>query len=380
MDGTPRPKPQISFACLIGMAILDAPAKRMTVSEIYKFMESRYPYFASAGPGWKNLVRHNLSLNHYFCKQSKGDEMGSKGSYWRIRPESLAAVEGAIRKQHETLTHFSTHYGAGPTSEIHPRRKQISPREPRGSRWPDQIEPDATLQQGASMLLAMTSAPTQQLQQPQREQQHQHEPGRQRRLAKRSTPLYRSHQTMQLNSSSAQPFGHPPQAPFDMRFASASYRGTTNNSLAHREGQRQQQNQPPTGLNPSFCLQSSRIIPSLRSTLPRMPALSENMCTSPNGEAEQTVAPPVMFTFGGSRRSLSLTKSFNHFIVSRIWSCALFLSHCFFSLFSLFLSLSLSIFPFPSSFLSLSLSSPTTICIFLCSSLTLLLAYFLLFL
>lgn len=53
-----------------------------------------------AGTGWKNSVRHNLSLNKHFIKQVRTDpESGGKGSFWCIRPESLPVMEAAIKKQ-----------------------------------------------------------------------------------------------------------------------------------------------------------------------------------------------------------------------------------------------------------------------------------------
>jgi len=96
-------KPTISFACLIGMAILASPEQRLTVSEIYGWMKASFPYFTSAtvGSGWKNSVRHNLSLNKHFVRLSRDpdDHLHGKGSYWTIRPESVPAMEAAIRKQ-----------------------------------------------------------------------------------------------------------------------------------------------------------------------------------------------------------------------------------------------------------------------------------------
>ena len=63
-------QPQLSFACLIAMALLDSPQKRLTVNEIYDWCMSRFPYFTLPRAGaWKNSVRHNLSLSKHFIKQ-----------------------------------------------------------------------------------------------------------------------------------------------------------------------------------------------------------------------------------------------------------------------------------------------------------------------
>ncbi|KAK6297748.1 hypothetical protein J4Q44_G00323310 [Coregonus suidteri] len=64
-------KPPYSFSCLIFMAIEDAPSKRLPVKDIYGWILEHFPYFASAPTGWKNSVRHNLSLNKCFKKVDK---------------------------------------------------------------------------------------------------------------------------------------------------------------------------------------------------------------------------------------------------------------------------------------------------------------------
>lgn len=66
----PNTKPPISFACLIAMAILDSQAKKLTVHHIYEWVMSKYPFYRSgaAGTGWKNSIRHNLSLNKHFMR------------------------------------------------------------------------------------------------------------------------------------------------------------------------------------------------------------------------------------------------------------------------------------------------------------------------
>jgi len=64
-------KPPYSFSCLIFMAIEESPHKRLPVKEIYNWIQSNFPFFRVAPTGWKNSVRHNLSLNKCFMKVEK---------------------------------------------------------------------------------------------------------------------------------------------------------------------------------------------------------------------------------------------------------------------------------------------------------------------
>lgn len=65
-------KPPYSFSCLIFMAIEDSTQKALPVKEIYAWILQHFPYFKNAPTGWKNSVRHNLSLNKCFQKVEKG--------------------------------------------------------------------------------------------------------------------------------------------------------------------------------------------------------------------------------------------------------------------------------------------------------------------
>jgi len=71
-SGRRQEKPPYSYIALIVMAIQNAPTKKCTLSEIYSFLQQRFPFFRGAYTGWKNSVRHNLSLNECFIKLPKG--------------------------------------------------------------------------------------------------------------------------------------------------------------------------------------------------------------------------------------------------------------------------------------------------------------------
>ena len=84
---TEEEKPNQSYIGLIGKAILSSPQQKMVLSDIYNFVLTHYPYFRNKGPGWRNSIRHNLSLNECFLKV--GRSPNGKGHFWAINPANL---------------------------------------------------------------------------------------------------------------------------------------------------------------------------------------------------------------------------------------------------------------------------------------------------
>jgi forkhead box protein O3 len=79
-----------SYAELITLAINSVKDKRLTLSQIYGWMVKNVSFFKDKGDnnssaGWKNSVRHNLSLHNRFIRVPNE---GAKSSWWMINPNA----------------------------------------------------------------------------------------------------------------------------------------------------------------------------------------------------------------------------------------------------------------------------------------------------
>ncbi|KAM3866816.1 uncharacterized protein ACN63O_008507 [Diretmus argenteus] len=94
-------KPPYSFSSLIFMAIEDSLDKKLPVKGIYEWIVNNFPYYRTASGGWRNSVRHNLSLSKSFRRIHRDTSQSvGKGSLWCVCPEYRPALLEALRKTH----------------------------------------------------------------------------------------------------------------------------------------------------------------------------------------------------------------------------------------------------------------------------------------
>lgn len=82
---TLKNKPNMSYVSMIVLAINSVPERQLTLSQIYEYMKRRWSdAFDREYVGWKNSVRHNLSLNDCFVKVPKEVGASGKGHKWTL--------------------------------------------------------------------------------------------------------------------------------------------------------------------------------------------------------------------------------------------------------------------------------------------------------
>ncbi|WPH00705.1 Hypothetical protein R9X50_00353500 [Acrodontium crateriforme] len=121
-------KPSHSYAELIGMAILRAPNRRLTLAQIYKWISDNFAFYKTSETGWQNSIRHNLSLNKNFIKQERPKDDPGKGNYWAIKPgEERPYLQGKKNPVRRITNPDGSAYVPGLPSEMSGFRPSSAP-------------------------------------------------------------------------------------------------------------------------------------------------------------------------------------------------------------------------------------------------------------
>ncbi|EWC44029.1 hypothetical protein DRE_01381 [Drechslerella stenobrocha 248] len=91
-------KPPFSYANLIAQAILSGPDQKLTLANIYAWIQENYSFYRFAASGWQNSIRHNLSLNKAFQKVPRRTDEPGKGMKWQIAPDHLEEYTKKVQK------------------------------------------------------------------------------------------------------------------------------------------------------------------------------------------------------------------------------------------------------------------------------------------
>ncbi|NWS64148.1 FOXM1 protein, partial [Chunga burmeisteri] len=141
-------RPPYSYMAMIQFAINSTEKKRMTLKDIYTWIEDHFPYFKHvAKPGWKNSIRHNLSLHDMFVRETSAN---GKISFWTIHPDanrcltldqvfkpldsgSPASPEHSESQQKRHLPDGQKNMGSNSSSKTEPQnaRRKMKPLLPR---------------------------------------------------------------------------------------------------------------------------------------------------------------------------------------------------------------------------------------------------------
>ncbi|CAG8596570.1 17132_t:CDS:10 [Dentiscutata erythropus] len=91
--GNPNVKPCYSYSSLIGQALMQAPGRTLALAEIYKWISDTYPFYKQDQDGWKNSIRHNLSLNSAFIRVPRQED---RLHCWTINPEEEHCFKNGV--------------------------------------------------------------------------------------------------------------------------------------------------------------------------------------------------------------------------------------------------------------------------------------------
>lgn len=105
-------RPPFSYCSLIQMALCSREERKMMLKEICKWIEETFPYFRyTAKPGWRNSIRHNLSLYNIFEREPAKRH----GSFWMLKSDVEPKTKQYHREKHTNTVPSSDSHRSMPT-------------------------------------------------------------------------------------------------------------------------------------------------------------------------------------------------------------------------------------------------------------------------
>lgn len=81
---------------------------RMTLQQVYDWIQDNFMYYRSCGTNWQSSIRHNLSLGFFFKNTARGDNERGKGGYWELALDSRKTEWKRNRKSRKNRHQISS--------------------------------------------------------------------------------------------------------------------------------------------------------------------------------------------------------------------------------------------------------------------------------
>ncbi|XP_064601204.1 uncharacterized protein LOC135467363 [Liolophura sinensis] len=110
-------RPAYSYMMLIRMAMNSREDKKMTLREICKWIEDTFPFYKyTAKPGWRNSIRHNLSVYDIFVRVPSNPKQ--HGSHWTVKDSNSKKMKYSKSSQAKDTLASQDNYNQSLTTHV----------------------------------------------------------------------------------------------------------------------------------------------------------------------------------------------------------------------------------------------------------------------